>query len=80
MGWIHQDAWFYTLALNGRQAHRYHFNTPGNGLYVFVLQGRCEAAGEALEWRDGIGISDAEEVIIASEGSVEMLLIEVPMR
>ncbi len=51
----------------------------GNGLYVFVIKGNLKVDGQALEQRDGFGITDFERVTFEATADAEVLLMEVPM-
>jgi redox-sensitive bicupin YhaK (pirin superfamily) len=82
-GWMHQQAWFHTLDLEPGHVFEYTVKRPGNGLYVFVLEGVATVAGETMSPRDGIGVWDTDRVPIevrreAKEGA-KLLLIDVPM-
>ena len=56
--WLHQDAWFSTLDLDKGHDVEYRMHTPGNGAYVFVIEGLVEVDGEVLGRRDGMGVWD----------------------
>lgn len=77
--WIHQDAWFHLGDLDAGQELEYHLKDASNGLYVFVIEGEVEVAGEKLSRRDGLGISQAEAVSFKASAESEVLLMEVPM-
>lgn len=78
--WLHQNAWFYLGAFETGQNATYSSNDPANGVYVFVLEGQCKAAGQALEERDGFGIQETEQIDFSIEkGGAKILLMEVPM-
>ena len=79
VGWIHQQAWFYTLGLDAGHETEYRMNLHGNGAYVFVVEGRAEVAGEELGPRDGMGIEDADDFRIKASEDAKLLIIEVPM-
>ena len=79
VGWVHQDAWFYTLDLDKDHVAEYRMNTRGHGAYVFVIEGSVEAAGEELGPRDGMGITEADEFPIKGNTDAKVLIIEVPM-
>lgn len=79
VGWIHQDAWFYTLELADGHVTEFRVNTSGHGVYVFVVEGSAEVADEVLERRDGMGIQEADEFLIKGLRGAHLLLIEVPM-
>ena len=77
--WIHQNAWFHLGRFTKAQELNYRLKDPGNGLYVFVLQGSIEAEGQHLASRDGFGIWDVEEVKFNTSPGSRVLLMEVPM-
>jgi redox-sensitive bicupin YhaK (pirin superfamily) len=78
--WINQDAWFSLANLDKGFSTTYTFKKPGDGLYVFVLEGAVTAGGQALSKRDALGISGTEEVTLTATEGTELLLIEVPMQ
>ena len=78
--WIHQDAWFHMGNFDAGVSATYNLKKPGNGLYVFVIGGELEIAGQALETRDGFGIQDFETLEISAKQNSEFLLMEVPMK
>ena len=77
--WIHQDAWFNMVDLDADKAVTYNFNLASNGLYLFVLEGSVEVAGEKLERRDGLGISDTQSITLKASEQASVLLMEVPL-
>ena len=77
--WIHQQAWFHLSKFDKGYSDTYHFKTPGNGLYIFIISGTVTVAGQELSDRDGLGIRDVSEVTIAATSDAEFLLMEVPM-
>ncbi|MBB2145692.1 pirin family protein [Pedobacter sp. LMG 31464] len=77
--WIYQDAWFNLANFDANTTKTYSFHKEGNGLYVFVLKGKVEVNGEALDTRDGFGIWDTNSVEIKAIADAEFLLMEVPM-
>ena len=77
--WINQDAWF-ALADFDQECHDvYTWQTPGHGVYLFVISGRIIAGGEILNARDGIGVSGATSLSIRALTDCRLLLMEVPM-
>ena len=79
--WIHQDAWFSMGNFDEGYAITHNQHKPGNGLYAFVLNGNFNIQGVALESRDGLGITGAEQVqITAGSKDAALLLMEVPMQ
>ena len=77
--WIHQDAWFNMVDLDADKAVTYDFNLASNGLYLFVLEGSVEVAGEKLERRDGLGIFDTQSITLKASEQTSVLLMEVPL-
>jgi redox-sensitive bicupin YhaK (pirin superfamily) len=78
--WIHQDAWFHMGRFDEDATVTYNLKKEGNGVYVFVLEGRFEIADQLLEHRDGMGISESDNFTIkALSANAEILLMEVPM-
>lgn len=77
--WIHQDAWFHMGRLSKGTTLSYGIKRPGNGLYVFVLEGDVTVAGEALKKRDGFGIWDTDQVSFQADSDCELLLMDLPV-
>ncbi len=78
--WIHQDAWFHMGVFDRDAELSYTPKKPGNGLYVFVLDGKASVGGQALDKRDGFGIWDIDRVDIRPAAGARLLLMDVPMR
>lgn len=76
---INQDAWFSLSNLNKDFTLQYEIKKPGNGTYLFVIDGNITVDGHSLNKRDGIGIWNANKFSINAETNAELLLIEVPM-
>ncbi|TGE13975.1 pirin family protein [Hymenobacter elongatus] len=77
--WIHQDAWFSLADFDPGFTTDYTINKPGNGMYVFVLEGDVTINGQALHRRDGFGIWDAASFSIGATSAAQLLLMDVPM-
>ena len=77
--WINQDAYFSMADLDAGTELTYEVRKPGNGLYFFVLNGEVEIAGEKLDSRDAVGVTDTAKVDIKAGSYTEILAIEVPM-
>ena len=75
-----RDAWFSTLDLDKGHDVEYRMHTPGNGAYVFVIEGLAEVDGEVLGRRDGMGVWDTDGFGIRASADAQVLVIEVPMR
>jgi len=77
--WINQDAYFSLGDLDQGTSLNYKIRKEGNGVYLFVLEGTIEAAGETLQRRDGLGVSETNSVDIKAGSAAKVLLMEVPM-
>lgn len=78
--WINQDAWFHLGNFDKDFATDYKIKKEGNGVYVFVLNGKVTIEGNALDTRDGLGIWNANKISIKSESpNAEVLLMDIPM-
>lgn len=78
--WINQDAYFSMANLDAGTTLNYEVKKPGNGVYLFVLNGDLEAANETLSTRDAIGVSETENFELKAKSYAEVLAIEVPMQ
>jgi redox-sensitive bicupin YhaK (pirin superfamily) len=77
---INQDAYFALSELHASNEIEYNIQHKNNGLYVFVIEGSIEIAGEKLEKRDAIGLEEIESINIKALTDSYILLIEVPMK
>lgn len=78
--WINQDAYFAVGSVDADTSVEWKLRNEGSGVYIFVIEGTIEVAGETLERRDGIGISEISDVKITAGSESSVLLMEVPMR
>jgi len=77
--WIHQDAWFHLGDFEAGQESAYTLHDANHGLYIFVIEGSAEVAGEVLHRRDGLGISEAGTLAFRFLEPSRVLLMEVPL-
>ena len=77
--WIHQDAWFHLGSLDKDTELIYNLKKNGNGVYVFVIEGEVTVNEQKLSRRDGLEITDTEQLNIKADSEAEILLMEVPM-
>jgi redox-sensitive bicupin YhaK (pirin superfamily) len=78
--WIHQDAWFHIGKFDQEAQATYDIKKAGNGMYAFVLYGAFEIAGQKLNERDALGITDFTQFELkALTPDAEVLLMELPM-
>lgn len=77
--WVHQDAWFHMGRLDSGNRLEYRLKGEENGVYAFLLEGEAEAAGQTLNKRDAVAISETEAFAIKASKEARILLMEVPM-
>ncbi|MES2332047.1 MAG: pirin family protein [Bacteroidota bacterium] len=78
--WINQDAWFSLGNFSKDFMATYQLHKEGNGVYAFVLNGNVTINDQALEARDGFGVSETDAINIKADSDAEILLVEVPMQ
>lgn len=76
---INQDAWFSLADFTAGRSGYYELKTDGNGVYIFVLEGEIEVAGERLGRRDGMEIVETDAVEFEALAISQLLMIEVPL-
>jgi redox-sensitive bicupin YhaK (pirin superfamily) len=77
---INQDAWFMLGSFEDGNTISYNFRSKNSGLYAFVLEGKFKIAGQSLEKRDGLGITEVNSIEIeAISNDAEILLMELPL-
>lgn len=78
--WIHQDAWFHIGKFDQGFQTQYDIKKAGNGMYAFILYGAFEIAGQKLNERDALGITEFDQFELkALTQDAEILLMEIPM-
>lgn len=78
--WIYQDAWFHMGKFDLGFKINYYLKKPGNGIYVFVLNGDVKINEQELNQRDALGLIDTNNLTIeALSQNAEILIMEVPM-
>jgi redox-sensitive bicupin YhaK (pirin superfamily) len=77
--WLNQDATFSMGDFEAGQAINYDIKTPGNGAYVFVIEGSVKINGAILNKRDALGIYDTSSFTIEPEVLSRVLIIDIPM-
>lgn len=78
--WVHQDAWFHMGNLATGTEVTYDVKKAGNGVYAFLLEGNATVAGETLNRRDAVGITDTTSFTVKADSDAKILLMEVPMK
>lgn len=77
--WINQDATFSLGDFEPGQTIKYDIKIPGNGVYVFVIEGAAKIGDSSLNKRDALGVYDSSSLTIETEAKSRLLLIEIPM-
>jgi hypothetical protein len=78
--WIHQDAWFSLGKFDKDFSIKYQTKRKENGVYIFVLKGDLSINNTMVNTRDGIGITNTENIDIkALTQDAEILVMDVPM-
>ena len=78
--WLNQDAFLLMADIEKGKSINYRINSKGNGVYVFVIEGKINLFEENLIKRDGIGVWEVDEISFIATADSQILLIEVPMR
>jgi redox-sensitive bicupin YhaK (pirin superfamily) len=79
VAWIHQQAWFYLGKFDAGKETTLRLKRKGNGVYVFVLNGKISVNAQPLETRDGYGLWNTDKIQVEAETEAEFLIMEVPM-
>jgi quercetin 2,3-dioxygenase len=78
--WIHQNAWFHLGQFDNDFSFIYSLKDKKNGVYLFVIEGSFDLDSIELHKRDGLAISETDELKIKSTSNQsKILLIEVPL-
>jgi len=78
--WIHQDAYISTINLLKENTFEYKTMIPGNGVFVFVIEGKASIEGNDLNKRDAIAVSDTGSIRMKAVDNSKLLFVEVPMK
>lgn len=77
--WIYQDSWFHLAHFEKANSKEYKLKKEGNGVYVFVLEGKAKIGDQVLEKRDALGISETNSFTLEALENSKILIMEVPM-
>ncbi len=79
--WIHQDAYISILQAANENQFNYQLNSPGNGVYFMLINGRAAVEDQKFEKRDAAGFWNFYDPLkIKLSTDSELLAIEVPMK
>ena len=77
--WVNQDATFSMGSFDAGQTLDYNIAYPGNGAYIFVLNGQAAVNNQLLKKRDALGVYETESFTIDFKDHTRVLIIDVPM-
>jgi len=77
--WINQDATFSMGEFEAGKTIKYDIQTPGNGVYVFLLEGCVKINERVLNKRDALGVDDTSSITIETEAQSRLLIMDIPM-
>lgn len=77
---LNQDTTFVRGSFDKGKQLNYTINTPGNGAYVFVLEGSVKIEDQLLNRRDALGVHETASFSINTLSATNLLIIEVPMQ
>jgi len=78
--WLNQDSYFALTDLEKDKSINYKIHTKGNGIYLFVIEGKISVGDNSLSDRDGMGIWETDDIIVTANENSRILFIEVPMK
>ncbi|MCX7878858.1 MAG: pirin family protein [Ignavibacteria bacterium] len=76
---INQDAYFSLSDMERGKSLEYIIKNNGNGIYLFVIDGKIQIGKYQLSSRDALGITGTESFRINALENSKVLIIEVPM-
>jgi quercetin 2,3-dioxygenase len=77
---VHQDVWFSLGSFEKGAKASISINKPGNGFYLFLIDGEIIANGERIFKRDAMAVSDENTINIEVQEPSKILVMEIPMR
>jgi quercetin 2,3-dioxygenase len=75
---IQQDAFVSSGTFEAGALYTYHLHRPGNGVYVFVVEGTVLVEQETLNARDAVGIREVDNLSLSFTQPTHLLLFEIP--
>lgn len=78
--WIHQQAFLHLGLFDENITTSYTIKIPGNGAYLFLIEGEIEINNETIKERDAYGIVEFDGFEIKTNKKSKILIIEVPMK
>ncbi|MBK6347177.1 MAG: pirin family protein [Bacteroidales bacterium] len=75
---IGQDAWLSLLSAGEGKEFTYRINKPGNGVFLFIIEGEIKTGNHLASRRDSMEIWGTEVLSFNTPVKSEILIIEVP--
>ena len=77
--WIHQQAFLHLGVFDAGQQIKLDIKIPGNGIYLFLIEGELEIDGQTVKERDAFGAIELDTLTLTIKESSKIVTIEVPM-
>lgn len=77
--WVYQQTYFSLGIFEKDASVNYTIKIPGNGVYLFVIEGQVLIGGKTLQTKDALGIIDTDHFDMVIQEHAKILLVEVPM-
>jgi len=77
--WIYQNAWFHLGEFTEEKQLTYSLKSKSNGVYVFIIEGEATVEGHSLTKRDGLGLSEINDIQFNTKAGAKILIMEVPL-
>jgi len=75
---VHQDAHVYVSRLNPGVEVKHELGV-GRGVYLYVIEGDAEVAGETMATGDAARVWDEPALAISANGTTELILVDVSL-
>jgi hypothetical protein len=71
----------YIGIYNGRSTGSYVLQTPGNGIFVYIIKGAFDVHGRLLEYRDGLSLWNTQEIEFeALSNNATIMVLEISLK
>lgn len=77
--WIQQEAWVHLGSFQTGITTRHKLKKERNGLYILLIKGAINVAGQVLQTGDALSVVNAPEVEFIVKEESQILIIEVPL-
>lgn len=78
--WIHQQAFLHLGVFDTGVFFNYDTKIPGNGIYLFLIEGELAINDQVVNERDAFGAVEFESLAITTTKPSKIFIIEVPMQ